>query len=152
MFRFLKYFLPFQIILLPHCVYIMVATAITAILIYPLTIFTVPAASGGPEPLPVYPGESNVIPRVYNHIRQNWRDHMTSAASNQVTRCPSISYIQPKSFDQSFFIFFFFFFSFLFFSGKLVTNYSGKHLLLTFLKTLITLGTSLMPMSARWEN
>ena len=71
-----------QIILLPQCVYVLVATALVILIIKPLCIFVAPRGKDGPL---IHSGESNLIPKVYNHIKENWREHMVSTTAAQVS-------------------------------------------------------------------
>ena len=73
-----------QIILLPQCVYVLISTALVAIIIKPLCIFVLPGGKDGPL---IHSGESNLIPKVYNHIKENWREHMMSPTAAQVSFC-----------------------------------------------------------------
>ena len=70
-----------QIILLPQCVYVLILTALLTIIASPLCIFVFRGDKDGPV---IYGGESNVIPKVYNHIKENWRKHMVSSTAAQV--------------------------------------------------------------------
>ena len=70
-----------QIILLPQCVYVLILTSLFTTIARPLCIFVVHGEKDGPL---IHGGESNVIPKVYNHIKENWRKHMVSPTAAQV--------------------------------------------------------------------
>ncbi len=72
-----------QIVLLPQCIYVLVSTVLLCILVSPLCVFAVYRRdSDGPV---LHGGEQNVIPKVYNHIKEHWKKHLVSPVAAQVS-------------------------------------------------------------------
>lgn len=73
---------PFQIILLPRLVYLLSFVSILIFHIKPLCIYLLPRDDD--KSLPFGFSQDDLIPRVYNHLKVNWKRYLPLTSANKV--------------------------------------------------------------------